>query len=268
MTYLKLHIYSCCLLTVDLPVPIFLNFEIQGKNKESVNFPGSVRFRDVVDSFALRYAKATNKFEKMSITKQIYEQVSKKARFLKYNEAEETWEEISMMAARDKIGHSLRFAGRAKRRMRKIHKRSTSVSSSSSSDNSDVGQEMIFRSLLDQMKQGIFGPEIPSASMSSGLTFALPPLTGAIQMMENMQQQQEQENESPDEQFDATELLKLLQEDQANANPLVDFADNIRQVIQNIGADKSNDETYFSLMSEPLGEWEDQAAMPVHLQIR
>ena len=76
-----------------------------GKNKDCVNFPGSVRFREIVDSYAQRYSTASSKFEKMAITKTIYEQVIKTSRFLKYNEGEGAWEEINMMAARDKIGH-------------------------------------------------------------------------------------------------------------------------------------------------------------------
>ena len=76
-----------------------------GKNKDCVNFPGSVRFREIVDAYAHRYATASSKFEKMVITKTIYDKVIRTSRFLKYNEKEEVWEEISMMAARDKIGH-------------------------------------------------------------------------------------------------------------------------------------------------------------------
>ncbi len=76
-----------------------------GKNKDCVNYPGSVRLREVVESYAHRYLHASNKFEKMEITKAIYDKVKETSRFLKYNEAEGIWEEISMMAARDKIGH-------------------------------------------------------------------------------------------------------------------------------------------------------------------
>ena len=90
----------CCLTNMPPNSPIF-----SGKDRDSVNWSGSVRFRDVVDAYAHRYATASSKFEKMAITKTIYEKVSRVSRFLKYNEAENVWEEITMMAARDKIGH-------------------------------------------------------------------------------------------------------------------------------------------------------------------
>lgn len=53
-----------------------------------------------------------------------------KSRFLKYDEKQNQWFEVSAMAARDKIGHSLRFANRAHRRQKNMsRKRSNSTSS-------------------------------------------------------------------------------------------------------------------------------------------
>jgi hypothetical protein len=44
------------------------------------------------------------------ITKEIYDVLSQNSRFLKMNEQERVWEEITPLQARDKIGHALRFA--------------------------------------------------------------------------------------------------------------------------------------------------------------
>lgn len=101
-----------------------------GKDKACVNHPGSKRYRDVIESFRFRYQRATTKFEKMTITKEIYDSLKTGCRFLKYSEQQQSWEELSSMAARDKIGHSLRFANRTNRRKNtRGHKRSNSNSS-------------------------------------------------------------------------------------------------------------------------------------------
>lgn len=105
-----------------------------GKEKSCIQAPGSIRFRNIINSYAKKYDQAQSKFEKMSLTRQIFDLVSQTSRFLKFNEDEQGWEEISAQAARDKIGHSLRFAGRSSaRRKKKTHKRSGSISSTSSS---------------------------------------------------------------------------------------------------------------------------------------
>ena len=78
-----------------------------------MNWPGSKRFREVIESYRQRYAEATSKYDKMTITKEIYDSMNHtNSRFLKLNESAQQWEELSVTAARDKIGHSLRFANR------------------------------------------------------------------------------------------------------------------------------------------------------------
>ena len=76
----------------------------------------------------------------MLITKEIYEIVSQKSRFLRFDTNKQGWEEIGVMAGRDKIGHALRFSARATRRKakknEKTHKRSSSLSSTSSASSS------------------------------------------------------------------------------------------------------------------------------------
>lgn len=85
-----------------------------GKDKNCVHAPGSIRFRKIIESYRARYAGCLTKFDKMLITKEIYETLTQTSRFLKFNPKEKMWEEISPMAARDKCGHALRFANRTK----------------------------------------------------------------------------------------------------------------------------------------------------------
>ncbi|CAB9529166.1 expressed unknown protein [Seminavis robusta] len=85
-----------------------------GKDKHCVHAPGSIRFRSIIESYRERYASSLTKFDKMTITKEIYETLRQTSRFLKFNPKEKVWEEISPMAARDKCGHALRFANRLK----------------------------------------------------------------------------------------------------------------------------------------------------------
>lgn len=85
-----------------------------GKDKNCVHAPGSIRFRKIIESYRARYAGCLTKFDKMLITKEIYETLTQTSRFLKFNPKKKMWEEISPMAARDKCGHALRFANRTK----------------------------------------------------------------------------------------------------------------------------------------------------------
>jgi len=90
-----------------------------GKSKRCVDHGGSRRFRTVIECYREKYQQALTKWDKTSVTRTIYDNLSQAgSRFLKYNEAQNFWEEISPMAARDKIGHALRFANRLIRRKR------------------------------------------------------------------------------------------------------------------------------------------------------
>lgn len=113
-----------------------------GKDRACALHKGSQRFRAVIDSYRATYSKAVTKYDKMCITKEIYEVLSQKARFLKYNDKDKLWEEITPLQGRDKIGHALRFAnnhnaaggaGKAtkSKRSRKALKRQGSFSSTS-----------------------------------------------------------------------------------------------------------------------------------------
>jgi hypothetical protein len=110
-----------------------------GKDRACALHKGSQRFRAVIDSYRATYSKAVTKYDKMCITKEIYEVLSQKARFLKFNEKEKLWEEITPLQGRDKIGHALRFANNhnattkatKSKRSRKALKRQGSFSSTS-----------------------------------------------------------------------------------------------------------------------------------------
>jgi len=74
-----------------------------GKDRACALHKGSQRFRAVIDSYRARYQKATTKYDKMQITKEIYEVLSQKSRFLKYVAEDRAWEEITPLAGRDKV---------------------------------------------------------------------------------------------------------------------------------------------------------------------
>ena len=84
-----------------------------GKDKECLSHYGSRRFRTVIEAHRNEYQQATTKQEKMSITRKIVATLNRlSCRFLKYNEELRCWQEISHVAARDKVSHALRFANR------------------------------------------------------------------------------------------------------------------------------------------------------------
>ena len=75
-----------------------------GKEKSCVNHVGSRRFRAIIETYRVRYQGALTKYDKMMITKEIYESLClTSCRFLKFNEDCSAWEELSPMAARDKV---------------------------------------------------------------------------------------------------------------------------------------------------------------------
>lgn len=105
-----------------------------GKDRTSLQARGSQLFRTIIDSYVAKYNSCACKYDKMSITREIYEVVTQThmARFLKYNDSEECWNELTPMQARDKVGHALRFA--SKKRTTRKHKRAASFSSTSSTE--------------------------------------------------------------------------------------------------------------------------------------
>jgi len=84
-----------------------------GKDKECISHFGSVHFREVIEGHRIQYQQATTKQEKMDITRNIVVVLNLlSCRFLKYNSQLKGWQEISHIAARDKVSHALRFANR------------------------------------------------------------------------------------------------------------------------------------------------------------
>lgn len=102
-----------------------------GKEKQCLRHPGSRRFREVIESYHERYRNTNRKGDKMNLTKEILAALSRSsARFLKFNNEANGWEELTEIAARDKISHALRNFRVISRKgiiRRHLH-RSTSVS--------------------------------------------------------------------------------------------------------------------------------------------
>ena len=66
-----------------------------GKSNACLHHVGSKRFREYLETYVEAYAQATTKYEKMQLTKEIYSNLRKKSRFLKYNKKSELWEHVS-----------------------------------------------------------------------------------------------------------------------------------------------------------------------------
>lgn len=81
-----------------------------GKEKHCIIHPGTRRYRQFIDAYQPRYRCATNKNDKMEITKEIVLTLGRTARFLRYNKEIEAYEELSHLESRDKTSHALRTA--------------------------------------------------------------------------------------------------------------------------------------------------------------
>jgi len=80
-----------------------------GQSRACANHKGNETFQSTLDTYATRYDNATSKQEKMMITKEIVACIHDTGgRFLKYKNDDGVWEEISNVAARDKVSHALR----------------------------------------------------------------------------------------------------------------------------------------------------------------
>lgn len=84
---------------MDLPLKFLTNQFMY--NEMKVNHIGSRRFRDTIDTYRDRYRASTTKYEKMVITKEIYNKLKiKKYRFLKFNKQRGGWEEVSIFVGK------------------------------------------------------------------------------------------------------------------------------------------------------------------------
>merc|ERR1712086_224249 len=78
-----------------------------GQSRICTRHPGYQTFQRILEGFANKYDSASSKQEKMGMTKEIVSVVHNSGgRFLKRNG--DLWEEISTVAARDKVSHAFR----------------------------------------------------------------------------------------------------------------------------------------------------------------
>lgn len=220
-----------------------------GKSKTCIHHPGSIRFRNLIDAYGPKYQQALTKYDKMSITRKIYESVIQTSRFLKYNEEDDTWEEISSEAARDKIGHSLRFACRAtKRRTTKGHKRTgsetsvtsnntESTSTSTTTSSSSYRQDSILR---------LFSYPMAPMPVVSSLCPAPTSLTISANDFLDSQFNFDEQDRSTDD------LMHLLQDEQELE------VDDILKVVRNLDFSESEqpeESNLLSLLNAPVGDF-------------
>lgn len=106
---------STVVYSVEVPIKADV---LCGQSRVCANHPGNKYFQEVLDRFASTYDRATSKQEKMCMTKEIVSKIHDSGgRFLKKKSG--VWEEISTVAARDKVSHALRTKVAAWKRNRK-----------------------------------------------------------------------------------------------------------------------------------------------------
>ena len=72
-----------------------LESPIMATSKTCVNHVGSRRYREYLETYRERYAAATTKYQKMVITKEIYQNLKdRQCRFLRFNKGRGYWEEV------------------------------------------------------------------------------------------------------------------------------------------------------------------------------
>lgn len=89
---------------VETPTPEDI---LCGQSRVCASHPGNRNFQQILEDFAHNYDIATSKQEKMQMTKAVVSIIHESGgRFLKFKDG--MWEEISTVAARDKVSHALR----------------------------------------------------------------------------------------------------------------------------------------------------------------
>ena len=78
-----------------------------GQSRSCASHSGNKRFQDILEKYAPKYNSVDSKHDKMALTKEIVQGITNEGgRFLKFKDGE--WQEISTVAARDKVSHALR----------------------------------------------------------------------------------------------------------------------------------------------------------------
>ena len=82
------------------------------KDKTLRHHPGNCFFRAHIDKMLPAYKSVTSKLDKMNLTKQIVDELEMfyGMRFVKFNDETASWEQVDSSVAREKVGHTIRFA--------------------------------------------------------------------------------------------------------------------------------------------------------------
>lgn len=121
----------------------------------------------------------------MTVTKSLYEYLKTTSRFLKFNDKTKSWEEITSLAARDKVGHALRFAintgNTEKKRMKskRGHRRAGSDFSAASLT-SISSQKSANTAATATSRNSDGGPQVQSLMSALSNNFNLSELQGAV----------------------------------------------------------------------------------------
>ena len=167
------------------------------KDKTLRHHPGNCFFRAHIDKMLPAYKTVTSKLDKMNLTKQIVDelQLFHGMRFVKFNEETASWMEVDSYVAREKVGHTIRFAIQREQKqalkkkqtkkttlkaskMCKVRSTMEVVSECTSSDEESTGD-------LDHKDQETFEPN-PSVVLSSSAARSSPDtIISSLNLMEN-----------------------------------------------------------------------------------
>lgn len=132
---------------------------------------------------------------------ELYDGICMTSRFLRFNSEENCWEEIGALAARDKVGHALRFASNEKLKKKKRgqgHRRlGSDFSNSSELTGSSFSSEasntsFCVQPLAHQSGQSIGGQDLAMGSLMQALLSSMN-INAAKQMQQHQQQVQSQQ---------------------------------------------------------------------------
>jgi hypothetical protein len=109
-----------------LPQPRSLDV-LCGRDREAFNHDGNVHYRFLVENNRERYQTANFREEKTQISQAILDEVLRRGRFLKFDQATKFWRALSKNDARKKVAHALRCnKDPTMKQKRKKKKKSTS----------------------------------------------------------------------------------------------------------------------------------------------
>mmetsp|Transcript_20188 Transcript_20188/g.35557 ORF Transcript_20188/g.35557 Transcript_20188/m.35557 type:complete len:203 (-) Transcript_20188:89-697(-) len=138
----------------NIPAGIHPSDVLCGRDKLSHSHVGNKNFRCIVEYYREQYQSSTSRDQKTQISLQVIAKVHENGgRFLKWDEATATWEEVNEQYAREKVSHALRSAKDPNRprvkKARKVKMRATTMIEQAAFQEALQEQRRIFLRLIE-----------------------------------------------------------------------------------------------------------------------